>query len=260
MSSILDVKNAEFAYNGKKSIFQNVNITLERGDVLCILGPNGTGKSTLIKCINSLLKLRSGEILLHHNNIYSINKTKLAKTMGYIPQSNGSTFAYSVLDVVLMGRAPHLSLTAVPGKNDYNIAEEALKSLGIPYLKNKAYTEISGGEKQLVLMARALAQQPEILLLDEPTSHLDFGNQIRTLKVITELSKKGLSVIMTSHFPDHAFLSSNKVALMNHGTIMEIGRPKSVITEENLKQTYGIDVKILDINEHRKACIPMQIQ
>jgi iron complex transport system ATP-binding protein len=109
-------------------------------------------------------------------------------------------------------------------------------------------------------MARALAQQPEILLLDEPTSHLDFGNQIRTLKVIRELSKKGLSVIMTSHFPDHAFLSSNKVAIMNQGTIMEMGKPDSVVTEENLKQAYGVDVKILDINEHRKACIPMQIQ
>ena len=260
MNKILDVKNAEFSYNGKKSIFRNVNISIERGDVLCILGPNGTGKSTLIKCINSLLKLKGGEILLNNKNIYSIGKTELAKTIGYIPQSNGSTFAYSVLDVVLMGRAPHLSLTSVPGKNDYKIAEEALESLGILFLRDKAYTEISGGERQLVLMARALAQQPEILLLDEPTSHLDFGNQIRTLKVIRELSKKGLSVIMTSHFPDHAFLSSNKVAIMNQGTIMEMGKPEYVVTEENMKEAYGINVKILDIDEHRKACIPMQIQ
>jgi iron complex transport system ATP-binding protein len=260
MNKILDVKNAEFSYNGKKSIFRNVNISIERGDVLCILGPNGTGKSTLVKCINSLLKLKGGEILLKNKNIYSIGKTELAKTIGYIPQSNGSTFAYSVLDVVLMGRAPHLSLTSVPGKNDYKIAEEALESLGILFLRDKAYTEISGGERQLVLMARALAQQPEILLLDEPTSHLDFGNQIRTLKVINELSEKGLSVIMTSHFPDHAFLSSNKVAIMNQGTIMEMGKPEYVVTEENMKEAYGIDVKILDIDEHRKACIPMQIQ
>ncbi len=260
MNKLLDVKNAEFSYNGKKSIFRNVNISIERGDVLCILGPNGTGKSTLVKCINSLLKLKGGEILLNNKNIYSIGKTELAKTIGYIPQSNGSTFAYSVLDVVLMGRAPHLSLTSVPGKNDYKIAEEALESLGILFLRDKAYTEISGGERQLVLMARALAQQPEILLLDEPTSHLDFGNQIRTLKVINELSKKGLSVIMTSHFPDHAFLSSNKVAIMNQGTIMEMGKPEYVVTEENMKEAYGIDVKILDIDEHRKACIPMQIQ
>jgi iron complex transport system ATP-binding protein len=260
MSKILDIKNAEFSYNGKKSIFRNVNISVNRGDVLCILGPNGTGKSTLIKCMNSLLKIKSGKILLKDKNIYSINKTELAKIMAYIPQSNGSTFAYSVLDIVLMGRAPHLSLTSVPGKNDYRIAEEALGSLGILFLKDKAYTEISGGERQLVLMARAIAQQPEILLLDEPTSHLDFGNQIRILKVINELSKRGLSVIMTSHFPDHAFLSSNKVAIMNQGTIIEMGKPEAVVTEENMKQAYGIDVKILDVDEHRKACIPMQIQ
>lgn len=259
MKNIMDIKNAEFSYNGKKSIFQNVNISIEKGDVLCILGPNGTGKSTLIKCMNSLLKLKSGEILLKDKNIYSMNNTELAKIMGYIPQSNNSTFAYSVLNIVLMGRTPHLSITSVPGKNDYKIAEEALKNLGILHLKDKIYTEISGGERQLVLMARAIAQQPEILLLDEPTSHLDFGNQIRTLKVINKLSKTGLSVIMTSHFPDHAFLSSNKVAIMNQGTIMEMGSPESVVTEENMKQAYGIDVKVLEVNEQRKACIPMQI-
>lgn len=260
MKNIMDIRNAEFSYNGKKSIFRNVNISIERGDVLCILGPNGTGKSTLIKCMSSLLKLKSGKILLKDKNIYSMNNTEIAKVMGYIPQSNNSTFAYSVLDIVLMGRTPYLSITSVPGKNDYKIAEEALENLGILHLKDKIYTEISGGERQLVLMARAIAQRPEILLLDEPTSHLDFGNQIRTLKVINKLSKSGLSVVMTSHFPDHAFLSSNKVAIMNQGTIMEMGDPRTVVTEENMKQAYGIDVKILDVDEQRKACIPMQIQ
>lgn len=259
MSNILDIKNAEFSYDGKKNIFRNVNISLEKGDFLCILGPNGTGKSTLIKCMNSLLKLKSGKILLKNKDIYSINKTELAKMMGYIPQSHNPTFAYSVLDVVLMGRAPHFSLISVPGKNDYEIAEKALENLGIFFLKDKAYTEISGGERQLVLMARAIAQQTEILLLDEPTSHLDFGNQIRILKVVNELSKTGLSVIMTSHFPDHALLFSNKVAIMNQATIMKIGKPETVVTEENMKLVYGIDTKILDIDEHRKVCIPMQI-
>jgi iron complex transport system ATP-binding protein len=260
MNNIMDIKDAEFSYNGKKSIFKNVNFSIEKGDVFCILGPNGTGKSTLIKCMNSLLKLKSGRISLKNKNIYSMKETDIAKIIAYIPQSNNSVFAFSVFDIVLMGRTPHLSLTSVPGKNDYKIAEEALKNLGILHLKNKTYTEISGGERQLVLMARAIAQQPEILLLDEPTSHLDFGNQIRTLKVIKELAKTGLSVVMTSHFPDHAFLSCNKVAIMNQGTIMEIGKPEFVVTENNMKQAYGVDVRIIDVDEHRRACIPMQIQ
>jgi iron complex transport system ATP-binding protein len=260
MSKLFEINSAEFSYNGKEKIFEDVNLLLEYGDVLCILGPNGTGKSTLIKCMNGLLKLNSGNILLDSQNIYSMNKTDLAKIIGYIPQSHNSTFAFSAFDVVLMGRAPHLSLTSVPGEKDYKIAEKALKSLGISHLKDKSYTEISGGERQMVLIARVLAQQPRILLLDEPTSHLDFGNQIRTLEVINKLSESGLSVIMTSHFPDHAFLSSNKVAIMNRGTIKEIGTPEEVVTEDNMRHAYGIDVKILEVDEHRKACIPMQIK
>ncbi|WP_424354827.1 ABC transporter ATP-binding protein [Methanobacterium sp. MBAC-LM] len=260
MSKILEIKHAGFSYNQKDDIFNDVNLSLENGDVLCILGPNGTGKSTLIKCMNGLLKLNSGNILINNQSIHSLNKNDLAKIIGYIPQSHNSTFAFSVFDVVLMGRAPHLSLTSVPGEKDYKIAEEALKSLGISHLTDKTYTEISGGERQMVLIARVLAQQPQILLLDEPTSHLDFGNQIRTLDVINKLAENGLSVIMTSHFPDHAFLSSNKVAIMNGGTIMEIGTPESVITEENMRRAYNIDVKILEVDEHRKACIPMPIK
>ncbi|OEC84304.1 MULTISPECIES: ABC transporter ATP-binding protein [Methanobacterium] len=260
MSKILEIKHAGFSYNQKEDIFNDVNLSLESGDVLCILGPNGTGKSTLIKCMNGLLKLNSGNILINNQNIHSLNKNDLAKIIGYIPQSHNSTFAFSVFDVVLMGRAPHLSLTSVPGDKDYKIAEEALKSLGISHLTDKTYTEISGGERQMVLIARVLAQQPQILLLDEPTSHLDFGNQIRTLDVINKLAENGLSVIMTSHFPDHAFLSSNKVAIMNGGTIMEIGTPESVITEENMRRAYNIDVKIMEVDEHRKACIPMPIK
>ncbi|MEN6291147.1 MAG: ABC transporter ATP-binding protein [Methanobacterium sp.] len=260
MSKILEINHGGFSYNQKENIFNDVNLSLENGDVLCILGPNGTGKSTLIKCMNGLLKLNSGNILINNQNIHSLNKNDLAKIIGYIPQSHNSTFAFSVFDVVLMGRAPHLSLTSIPGDKHYKIAEEALKSLGISHLTDKTYTEISGGERQMVLIARVLAQQPQILLLDEPTSHLDFGNQIRTLDVINKLAENGLSVIMTSHFPDHAFLSSNKVAIMNGGTIMEMGTPESVITEENMRRAYNIDVKIMEVDEHRKACIPMPIK
>ncbi|MCE7699492.1 MAG: ABC transporter ATP-binding protein, partial [Methanobacterium paludis] len=205
------------------------------------------------------LKLNSGNILLNNEDIYSMDNVDLAKIIGYIPQSHSSTFAFSVFDMVLMGRAPHLSLTSSPEEKDFNIADKALESLNISHLKDKTYNEISGGERQLVLLARVLAQQPQVLLLDEPTSHLDFGNQIRTLEVINRLSESGLSVIMTSHYPDHAFLSSNKVAIMNNGSIKTMGKPEDVVTEDNMRDAYGIDVKVIDVDEHRKACIPMQI-
>jgi iron complex transport system ATP-binding protein len=258
MSKILEIKHADFSYNGKENIFENINISIEEGNILCILGPNGTGKSTLIKCINGLLHLKDGKILLNNINIKSMNKADLAKIIGYIPQTHQSTFAFSVFDVVVLGRAPHLSLTEIPGENDFKIAQEAMESLGISHLRDKPYTRISGGERQLVLMARVLTQQPKILLLDEPTSHLDFGNQIRTLEVINQLAKNGLSVIMTSHFPDHTFISSNQVAILNNGTIMAMGTPEEVVTEENMRKAYGIDVKILEVENHRKAVIPLE--
>ena len=135
-----------------------------------------------------------------------------------------------------------------------------MKDMGILHLKDKPYTEISGGERQLVILARVLTQQPQIMLLDEPTSHLDFGNQIRTLNIIKKISDRGLSAIMTSHYPDHSFISSNKVAILNKGSLMAIGAPEDVITEKNMSETYGIDVKILDIENHRKAVIPLEIK
>lgn len=260
MSKILEISSAEFSYNGKEKIFEDINISLDEKEILCILGPNGTGKSTLIKCINGLLKLSRGHIFLRNKDIENMSKVDLAKIMGYIPQTHNSTFAFSVYDVVLLGRAPHLGLTESPGVKDLKIAQEAMENLGISHLKDKPYTEISGGERQLVLMARVLAQQPQILLLDEPTSHLDFGNQMRTLEIINKLSKSGLSVIMTSHYPDHTFVSSNKVAILNNGTLMAIGNPEDVVTEKNMRDAYGIDVMILDVEKHRKAVIPLEIR
>jgi iron complex transport system ATP-binding protein len=260
MSKLLEILGAEFSYNGKERIFEDINFTLEEKDVLCILGPNGAGKSTLIKCINGLLNLNEGNILFQNKDIKTMSKVELAKIMGYVPQTHRSTFAFSVSDVVLLGRAPYLGLTDSPGEKDIKIAHKSMKALGILHLKNKPYTEISGGERQLVILARVLTQQPQILLLDEPTSHLDFGNQIRTLEIIKKISKSGLSVIMTSHYPDHTFISSNKVAILNQGKLMAIGKPEDVVTEKNMNDTYGIDVIILNIEKHRKAVIPLKIR
>ncbi|MGZ7107572.1 MAG: ABC transporter ATP-binding protein [Methanobacterium sp.] len=258
MSHLMEMIEGTFSYNGNDNIFEDINFEVEKGDVFCILGANGTGKTTLIKCLNGLMKLNSGKVLLNDQDIYSFSRSQIAKNVGYIPQMHNSTFPFTILDVVLMGRAPHIDTFSSPSRKDIKMAEDSLKSLNIYHMKDKPYTEISGGEQQLVFIARVLTQEPSVLLLDEPTSHLDFGNQIRTLNIIEKLANNGLSVIMSSHFPDHAFISANKVAIIKGTEFIDIGTPEDVITEENMEKAYGIKVKIVDM-DYRTACIPLKI-
>ena len=256
-TKLFEVKNIAFSYDGEE-IFSNISFSIGKGDVLCILGPNGTGKTTLIKCLNGLHEIDSGEILINGKNIKKLSFKEISKHIGYIPQSHVPSFPFKVLDVVLMGRAPYLNLTDSPKKEDVDIALKSLRTLGIEYLKDKEYTNLSGGERQLVFLARILCQQPDILILDEPTSHLDFGNQIKLLEIIDNLSKSGLSIIMSSHFPDHAFLSSNKVAIMKNKRFIDFGSPDDVVTEDNLKKAYSIDVKLIELDDKRKVCVPLK--
>jgi iron complex transport system ATP-binding protein len=243
----VEVKNAAFAYREGKNIFSGINLRALENDILCILGPNGCGKTTLLKCMSGILKLNSGAIFLNGLSLNSLKRRQIASIMGYIPQEHSSGFAYSVLDIVLMGRAPHLSIFSTPSEKDYLIAEEAIEMVGGSHLKDKKYTEISGGERQLILIARTLAQQPKMLLLDEPTSHLDFRNQTLILKLVKKLAKGGLGVIMTSHFPDHALAYSGQIALMYNGNFVAQGNPGEVVNEANLERIYGIGVKIYNI-------------
>ena len=254
---LFEVKNISFSYEDEE-IFSDISFSIDKGDVLCILGPNGTGKTTLIKCLNGLHETDSGEILINGQNIKKLSFKEISKHIGYIPQSHIPSFPFTVLDVVLMGRSPYLNLTDSPRQEDVDIALDALKILDIEDLKDKEYTNLSGGERQLVFLARVLCQKPDILILDEPTSHLDFGNQIKLLEIIDNLSKTGLSIIMSSHFPDHAFLSSTKVAIMKDKKFIDFGKPDDVVTEENLRKAYSIDVKLIELDNDRKVCVPMK--
>jgi iron complex transport system ATP-binding protein len=257
MDMILDVQQAGFRYDLRRMIFSDISFSIAEEEVLCILGPNGIGKSTLIRCLANLNPLCAGSIRLHDRDIRSLNHRDVAKIVGYVPQAHEIVFPFPVREFVLMGRAPHLELFSSPGREDYAKADEAIDLVGIHKIADKPVNEISGGEYQLAMIARALAQEPEVLLLDEPTSHLDFGNQIRVLEIIDRLARDGLSVIMSSHFPDHAFLTSNNVAIMQHGSFMAYGLAEDVVTEENLKETYGVDVSITysrDVERH--VCVP----
>jgi iron complex transport system ATP-binding protein len=256
----LTVSHAEYHYDFEKSHgFKDINFTLEEPGIMSILGPNACGKTTLLKCIDGLMKLDSGRISINDKDLCHLSRSEIAKAIGYVPQFHQPSFAFSVLDAVVVGRAPHIGFLDSPKKEDFLIAKQALETMGISYLADAPYTQLSGGERQMVLIARILAQQPSLLLLDEPTSHLDFGNQIKLLATLQKLANTGLPIIMTSHFPDHAFLVSNKVALMKHGELIDVGPPDKIITEFHLEDVYKIKVKIVDVDVgvNRKICVPI---
>ncbi|MDR2623540.1 MAG: ABC transporter ATP-binding protein [Methanobrevibacter sp.] len=246
--------NGKGSYN-KRIIFEDISFGIEKGDIFTILGPNGIGKTTLLKSILGIKRLDKGEVLIDGENLINLSYKAISKVMAYVPQVHSYTFPFKVIDVVLMGRSPHVNMIDTPEKKDIKIAEKSLKQMGIHHLKDKEYSYLSGGEVQLVFLARALTQKSSILVLDEPTSHLDFGNQIRFLKTIDKLSKEDLVIIMTSHYPDHCFISSDKVAIMQNKRFIDIGTPDDVVIPTNLKKAYNLDINVVKLNNGRKICV-----
>ncbi|MNB78051.1 putative ABC transporter ATP-binding protein [compost metagenome] len=256
----LDIVNATCGYNGTE-IVRNITFSVRTGDMVCLLGPNGAGKTTLFKSILGFLPLIQGEILLDGQNMTSLPPRVLAKSVSYVPQAHTPPFAYKVLDVVLMGRTAHIGMLSSPSSKDKELAARMLDDLRISHLAGKDYTQISGGERQLVLIARALAQEPKLLIMDEPTANLDFGNQVRVLEEVQRLSRKGLGILMTSHSPDHAFLCSTKVALMISNQGFLFGEAADVVTEQNLKAAYGVEVRLTEVKDSLgrtiQTCVPL---
>ena len=262
MNARLAVESLTFRYSSRAEnvrVFEDVSLALVPGEVLVLLGPNGTGKSTLLKCMAGLLKPQQGRVLLDGVDVATIGPSRLARRIGYVPQSNASTFPFKVRDVVVMGRAPHLNTLASPSKPDVDIANRMIEEAGITHLADRSCHQISAGEWQMVLIARALTQQPDILLFDEPTSHLDIGNQVRILDSIRRLSRRGFTIVMASHVPDHAFMAGDRVAILKDRHLMALGRPDAVITAENLRRAYGVEVLVADIVAEvgRRVCVPV---
>jgi len=249
---MLEIKNVSFSYDSEKYLFKNINMHLEKGDIVSILGPNGTGKTTLIKCILGFLKFKTGEILIKGDSKGQI---------GYVPQSHYLNAPYTSLEMVLMGRAKFIGNFSSPGKKDIEIAEKMLKIVGVEKLENRIFNTLSGGERQLILIARALASECSVLVLDEPTSALDFNNQYRTLNMIREMAEEfRLYVIFTTHQPEHAMYLSSKTLLMGGKDFNYFGKTCEVINESNLKKIYGLKTKIVEIkheNGTSKTVIPI---
>ncbi len=252
---MLELKNAVLGYTGRqkeKIVLERLNFSLEQGELLCILGANGVGKTTMYRTILGFLPLLGGEILIDGKEIRSISKENLAKKIAYVPQYHTPPFPYTVFDVVLMGRGAHVSRFSSPGAEDEKVAWSMMDRMGILYLKDEIYTEISGGERQLVLIARALTQQAKYILMDEPASNLDFGNQMRMLKVIKNLTQEGIGICFTSHYPEHAFLTDSYVLALEGKQTFQKGRAEDIITEDLLKRMYRLEAKIQK-TENRKG-------
>jgi iron complex transport system ATP-binding protein len=258
---ILEIKNATLGY-GKKEVLENVNLTLNTDRTVCVLGKNGSGKTTLFKSILGALPLISGDILLDGKNIRKWSRQKYAQKVAYVPQARSLPFPFTVMEVVLFGRTAHLSVFSSPGKKDRIIAEECLERLNIMHLRNRVFTQLSGGEQQMVIIARALAQQPLFMVMDEPTSNLDFGNQIKVIRQVNLLKGNSLGILMATHSPDHAFMCDADVAVVHKNRIWKQGYCNDVITRDALQEIYGVDVIISTISNAmedaclRKICIP----
>lgn len=263
--ALMEVRNGSFTYDGKRKIFDGVNLSVDKGEILCIIGPNGCGKSTLIDCMLGLKKLKSGEIKAGGINIDHMKPREFAEHVAYVPQGHKTTFAYTVLDVVTMGRTYAAKMFSPPDEHEKEIARQALAMVGLAGFEDREYTKLSGGELQLVIIARAIAQQSQLLIMDEPTAHLDFTHELTVMEIIAKLVKeKKISIIMATHFLNQAYYLENegvntRVALFNGTNFAQVGTPSEILTKDNLEKTFNIVTEIVsDKTGARKYILPLK--
>jgi iron complex transport system ATP-binding protein len=251
---ILEARNLSIGY-GSRVIGRRLNLKLTEGLVVALLGPNGGGKTTLLKTLLGILPPLGGEVLVQEQSLSAIPIRERARRIAYVPQVHAGTFAFTVEDVVLMGRSAHRGVLTGPSLKDRDIAHAAMIRLGIAHLASRPYTMISGGERQLALIARALAQESRIVILDEPTASLDFGNQGKVMREIRALAEAGLAVAFSTHDPNHALRYAEGAMLIRDGRCLFEGEVHHVLTRENLRALYGADVQEIQGNG-RQAFLP----
>jgi len=240
----------------KRAVLKGVNLVLMPGEVVSLLGANGAGKTTLLRVLLGLASPAQGGILIGGRPIASLSRREIATHVAYVPQVHMTPFPYTVREVVTMGRLPRSSLLSSPSKIDHDVVERVLEKLKISHLANRVYSEISGGERQLALIARALAQEASTLILDEPLANLDFGYQGILARYLEDLAKEGQTILMTGHDPQFAYHASNRVALLVDGRLEEDGPPHQVLNGTRLRSLYGVDVECVPLSGDRVAFFP----
>lgn len=238
----LEIRGVQFSY-GSVSVLEDISLSIEAGEVLSLVGPNGSGKTTLLKCINRILKPQRGTVLVEGRDISRVELNELAQSLGYVPQSAPASFPLTVYDTVLLGRKPHVNWKL--SERDKEIAFGVLRLMQLDDMALRLFNELSGGEKQKVLMARALSQEPQVLLLDEPTSNLDLRHQLEVLGLIVDMVKgRGLSAVMAMHDLNLASRFSDKIVMLQHGRIYATGEPGDVLNSNNIREVYGVETTV----------------
>lgn len=261
---MIEVISARIGYREKENetvVFPELDCQIKKGRLYCMLGPNGIGKTTFFRSILGFLPLLSGHVKIDGREVRSFHRKELARTIAYVPQYHTPPFPYTVEEVILMGRGAHIAETASPKKQDVEKAEAIMEELGILELQKRNYTRLSGGERQLVLIARALAQEAGYLLMDEPAANLDYGNQIKMLQILQKLSLKGNGICFTSHNPEHALWSQGEVIALTNRQVLYTGQAEEVLTKEVLEEMYGVQVTVKgekdEMGQERKILIPV---
>ncbi len=253
----IEIDHLDFAY-GKRPVLHDICLSIPDATLVNVLGPNGVGKSTLFRCILGLNARFAGTVLVNGKDIKKLSIRERAREISYIPQSHAPVYDYDVLDVVLMSTGADLGMLRSPGPRHRCRALDALERVGIAHLAERTYTQISGGEQQLVLIARALAQNAKTIIMDEPTSALDYGNTVRVLSCVKQLAREGMSIVQSTHQPDQAFLYSDKTLVLHEGRVCAFGDPKDVITDKLVSTIYNVDVEVNSLyGDKVRVCVPV---
>lgn len=248
---MIEVEGVGVSFDGR-TVIEDISFSTGERGVVAILGPNGAGKTTLLRCMNGLLRPQSGSVRFRGEDIFRLPRRRIAELMAFVPQHHIPSFPYTVFDFVLTGRAPYIGLFSTPSASDREAVRDSLRRLGIARLSERAYTRVSGGELRLILIARALAQEPKLLLLDEPTAHLDFKNKIKILSTVRELTlMRGITTVVSIHDPNDVSLFADRVVVVSNGKLVVEGEPSSVITPSLIREVYGVEVDGVDYRGRR---------
>lgn len=252
----MSVQGLSFAY-GEHEVLHNISFSVDYGEFLSVLGPNGVGKSTLFRCMLGLLAPSAGGAYVDGRAVADMSARQLAYAIAYIPQSHSPVFNFSVFDMVLMGTTAQTGSFASPGKRQRSLANKALRRLGIEHLSDRGYANLSGGERQLVLIARAIAQQAKVLVMDEPSASLDFGNRLRVMRTVRDLTRDGYAVIQSTHDPEQAYMYSDRILALHGGRVAAFGTPKETLNADLVSALYGVDVEVCSMREDAiRVCVP----